>query len=53
MEIYINVIKNDMSLTAVEYAGRQFTSLANLQIKPLATDYLIDWWVKNKESIKD
>jgi len=51
MEIYINVIKNDMSLTAVEYAGRQFTSLANLQIKPLATDYLIDWWVKNKESI--
>jgi len=52
LQFLINVIKNDISLNAIEYAGRYFTDGVNLKIKPLAIDYLIDWWEKNKNNIK-
>lgn len=49
----MDVMRNDSSLMAVEYAGRYFTSGADLKIKPAAVDYLYEWWQKNKEMIKE
>jgi hypothetical protein len=48
MEFMSEVMKTCDSLTTLEYAGRHFTSGADLKIKPLAVDYLLDWWEKNK-----
>lgn len=44
-----DVLRRDTSLKACEYAGRYFTKGAGLKIKPLAIDYLVDWWEKNKD----
>lgn len=52
MQFLINVIGHDEDLGAVEYAGRYFTQAANLQIKPLATEYLLEWWRDNKDKIE-
>jgi hypothetical protein len=34
---------------ALEYAGRNFTLLTDLKIKPLAVDYLAQWWKEHRE----
>jgi len=48
LDFLIDVMKYDASLTAVEYAGRYFTAGTNQKIKPMAADYLVDWWGKHK-----
>lgn len=45
---FIEVMKTDASLKAVEYAGRYFTMDLNLKIKPLAIDYLSNWWSEHR-----
>lgn len=53
LDFLIKVMKHDSSLTAVEYAGRFFTSGTDQKIKPLAIDYLVDWWEKHKHEFKE
>jgi hypothetical protein len=53
MQFFAEVIENDPSLTAVEYAGRYFTEQAGLKIKPLAVDDLLKWWRDNKDRFSD
>ena len=48
LDFMIDVMKHDPSLTAVEYAGRHFTSGTGQKIKPMAIEYLVDWWGKHK-----
>ena len=52
MEFLAEVIKTCNTLTTLEYAGRYFTSGAELKIKPLASDFLLDWWQKNKDTFE-
>jgi hypothetical protein len=51
MGFMMDVMRTDSSLAAVEFAGRYFTSGADLKIKPLAVDYLYEWWQKNRDSL--
>jgi len=51
MSFFIEVLKTNKSLRVVEYAGRYFTDLAGIKIKPLAIDYLIKWWDENQSTI--
>lgn len=44
LDFMLNIMQTDSSLTAVEYAGRYFTSGTNQKIKPLAVEYLANWW---------
>lgn len=53
MEFLVDVLKNDRSLRAVEYAGRYFRKEAGLKIKPLGVSKFIDWWEKNKDKIEE
>jgi uncharacterized protein YoxC len=53
MQFLIDVIQHDSSLNAVEYAGRYFTNGADLKIKPIAIDYLVNWWNEHSNDIKD
>jgi hypothetical protein len=48
LNFMIDVMKHDPNLTAVEYAGRYFTSGTDQKIKPMAIEYLVDWWGKHK-----
>jgi len=50
LDFFMQVMKTDQSLTAVEYAGRYFTTDTNLKIKPLAVDYLAQWWAANRKN---
>lgn len=51
LDFMIEVMKQDYSLNAIEYAGRHFTSGANLKIKPLAVDYLVKWWNDHRNEL--
>ena len=51
LEFFVKVMKEDKSLEAVEAAGRRFAQETHQKIKALATDYLLDWWVKNRDGI--
>lgn len=51
MQFLIDLMKEEKSLTTLEYVGRYFAEGADLKIKPLAVEYFLDWWEKNKESI--
>ncbi|MBB4568261.1 hypothetical protein [Rhizobium leucaenae] len=53
LDFFIEVMKTDASLKAAEYAGRYFTKDANLQIKPLALDYLTKWWSEHREGYEN
>ncbi len=53
MQFLIDVIKNDQSLKAVEYAGRYFAMAADLKIKPLAVEHFTKWWDENKDKIEE
>lgn len=52
MQFFIDVIQNDSSLNAVEYAGRYFNEGADLKYKPLAIELILDWWKVNKDKIQ-
>lgn len=48
LSFLVEVLKNDRHLLCIRYAGRLFTEETKQEIKYLATDYLVDWWEKNK-----
>ena len=52
MQFLIDVLQTDSSLKAVEYAGRYFMDGSKDKLKPLAIEQHVDWWNKNKDSIK-
>lgn len=49
----VTVMKEESSLTALEYAGRYFTQGTNQKVKPLAVRHLLDWWEKHKSEYQD
>ena len=53
LTFYIDVMKKEQNLYVLEIAGHEFTTLAGLQIKPLAVKYLLKWWEENKDTLKD
>jgi hypothetical protein len=53
MQFLVDVLRNDSSLRVVEYAGLYFTGASQDKLKRLAIKQHIEWWEKNKESIKD
>ena len=55
MELFINVLKEDTSLTATFYAGEHFVHAAsdsNLKWNPFYTKPLIEWWENNSKNVK-
>lgn len=52
LDFMMNVMKTDSSLTAVEYAGRHFTSGTNQKIKPLAVEHLSNWWREHRQEFE-
>jgi flagellar biosynthesis chaperone FliJ len=48
LDFLVNVLRNEKHLMVCEYAGRYFTEGAELKIKPLALDHLINWWEENR-----
>jgi len=52
MQFLIHVMRTDSSLKVVEYAGRYFMGDENDKWKPLAVEKHIEWWEKNKDTIK-
>jgi hypothetical protein len=52
MQFLMDVIENDQSLTAVEWAGRFFTTGAELQKNPIHVKVLVDWWKNNKDKFE-
>lgn len=53
LEFLIGVIKNDSSLTAVEYSGRYFQTESGQKVKPLAVEIFVNWWENNRDSFKE
>jgi len=52
MDFLLEVLKASSNLKTAEYAGRYFTQGADLKIKPLAVEYLANWWKENRDKIK-
>lgn len=53
MEFLVDIIRNDKSLTAVEYAGRFFSQGAGIKLHPLAVKDVLKWWEQNKERLEN
>ena len=52
LDFLVDVMRHDSSLRAVEYAGRYFTAGTEQNIKPMAVDYLSDWWETHKDEFE-
>jgi hypothetical protein len=52
MQFLVDVMRTDASLKVVEYAARYFIKESNDKLKPLAIKQHIEWWEKNKDSIR-
>jgi hypothetical protein len=52
MEFLLYVVLSDSSLKVAAYAGTYFTIEAKSSLKPLAVREHLEWWEKNKETIK-
>lgn len=52
MRFLAKVIRSDESLEVVEYAGRFFAKASGNKLKPLAIPAHLEWWKKNKDSVK-
>lgn len=48
LQFFIDVIKSDQSLKAIEHAGRYFTSETKLNVRPLDLEYIVGWWDKHR-----
>ena len=46
-------MNSDLSLTAAEYAGRHFVTGTEQNIKPLAVEYLSEWWKKHRQEFQE
>lgn len=53
IKFLVDVLKTDSSLSAVEYACRLINMEAHLDKNILGINLYLDWWEKNKDSIKD
>ena len=53
MQFLADVLRNDSSLRVVEYAGLYFAGESKTKLKRLAVKQHLEWWEKNKDSIKD
>jgi hypothetical protein len=51
MAFMIDVMNTSLTLTTMEYAGRNFAALAELKIKPMALEYFTKWWAENKDKV--
>jgi hypothetical protein len=49
IELFIEALKTDPSLTGTEYAGRSFNALTGQKFKPLAVKVILEWWAKNRQ----
>ena len=49
LDFMMTVMKTDLSLKAVEQAGRYFTAGTEQKIKPLAVGHLSEWWKEHRE----
>lgn len=49
MQFLVDVLKEDSSLQVVECAGRLFTQESKQNKKPLAVEYLLQWWEEHKK----
>jgi ABC-type multidrug transport system fused ATPase/permease subunit len=47
-----SVLEAEQSLRILEIAGEEFTTIADLQIKPLAIRQLLRWWGENRNTIR-
>jgi uncharacterized phage infection (PIP) family protein YhgE len=52
LDFMMEIMTSDSSLTAVEYAGRHFVSGTGQNIKPLAVEYLSDWWGNHRKEFE-
>lgn len=52
MGFLVDVLKNDDSIDAVEFAGRAFRKRTGLKGAALEVDYFVNWWEENKDSFK-
>ncbi len=52
MAFMVEILKDSQSLAEVEYAGRYFMEVSQQKLKPLAVEQLLDWWEKNKDTVK-
>jgi len=48
----VGVLKKDPSLTATNVAGKFFAQETGVEWKPFNVEPLIDWWEKNKNTVK-
>jgi hypothetical protein len=53
LDFMVDVMRTDKHLMVCEYAGRYFTQGTELKIKPLALDYLIQWWADNRSKFEE
>jgi len=53
MEFLVDVIRNDKSLTAVEYAGRFFSQGAGIKLHPLGVKAALKWWEENQDRFEN
>lgn len=54
LDFLIEVMQKDASLKVCEYAGRYFTQTTDQKIKPLAVEYLSEWWKTHRsEFVED
>jgi len=52
LQFLVDVLRSDESLKVVEYAGRYFSQGTKDSFKPIAISQHIEWWNKNKDTIK-
>ncbi|HKP04990.1 MAG TPA: hypothetical protein VJU77_16680 [Chthoniobacterales bacterium] len=48
-DYFASVMRSEASLGMVQIAGECFTHLAQLKIKPLAVEFLLEWWSENRD----
>lgn len=52
LDFMMTVMKSDLSINAVEQAGRYFTAGTDQKIKPLAVTYLSEWWQEHRKEFQ-
>jgi hypothetical protein len=52
LQFLVDVLKNDKSLEVVKLAGHYFKETSNDGFTPLGINGHIEWWEKNKDTIK-
>lgn len=53
MAFLVEILRDDPSLRAVEYAGRYFMQGAELEGSPMRVEYFMEWWSENQDQVED